>query len=147
MRTPRAVSAGGQDRVMMEAQNLSRLQQGQTPLLGGENPQIHDSDFSGVTPKNFAAAKEQGLQALRLEPEGLQSARAQLLLADISMAQGNNVDAGKQYASIAVLFNDDPNVPVEALKKAATAYQAAGDLSMTQKMEDQLAQWQASRKK
>jgi pre-mRNA-splicing factor CDC5/CEF1 len=41
---------------MMEAQNLSRLQQGQTPLLGGENPQIHDSDFSGVNPKNFAAA-------------------------------------------------------------------------------------------
>jgi pre-mRNA-splicing factor CDC5/CEF1 len=63
MRTPRAVSAGGQDRVMMEAQNLSRLQQGQTPLLGGENPQIHDSDFSGVTPKNFAAATPHPLAA------------------------------------------------------------------------------------
>ena len=48
---------------MMEAQNLSRLQQGQTPLLGGENPQLHDSDFSGVTPKNFAAATPHPLAA------------------------------------------------------------------------------------
>lgn len=48
---------------MMEAQNLSRLQQGQTPLLGGENPQLHDSDFSGVTPKNFAAATPHPLTA------------------------------------------------------------------------------------
>lgn len=63
MRTPRAVTANGQDRVMMEAQNLSRLQQGQTPLLGGENPQLHESDFSGVTPKNFAAATPHPLTA------------------------------------------------------------------------------------
>ena len=48
---------------MMEAQNLSRLQQGQTPLLGGENPQLHDSDFSGVTPRNFAAATPHPLAA------------------------------------------------------------------------------------
>ena len=48
---------------MMEAQNLSRLQQGQTPLLGGENPQLHESDFSGVTPKNFAAATPHPLAA------------------------------------------------------------------------------------
>jgi tetratricopeptide (TPR) repeat protein len=108
---------------------------------------VIDLGEAQLNTKNFTAAKDQGLQALRLEPEGLQSARAQLLLADISMAQGNYVDAGKQYAAIAVLFNDDPNVPVEALKKAATAYQSAGDLSMTQKMEDQLAQWQATRKK
>ena len=48
---------------MMEAQNLSRLQQGQTPLLGGENPQLHDSDFSGVTPKPSTAATPHPLAA------------------------------------------------------------------------------------
>ena len=49
MRTP-AMSAG-EDRVMLEAQNLRRLQQGQTPLLGGDNPDLSTSDFSGVAPK------------------------------------------------------------------------------------------------
>jgi pre-mRNA-splicing factor CDC5/CEF1 len=36
---------------MMEAENLARLRESQTPLLGGENPDLHPSDFSGVTPK------------------------------------------------------------------------------------------------
>lgn len=48
---------------MLEAQNLSRLQQGQTPLLGGENPQLHDSDFSGITPKSSLAATPHPLAA------------------------------------------------------------------------------------
>ena len=36
---------------MMEAENLARLWESQTPLLEGENPKLHSSDFSGVTPK------------------------------------------------------------------------------------------------
>ncbi|ONK55630.1 uncharacterized protein A4U43_UnF700 [Asparagus officinalis] len=36
---------------MMEAENLARLRQSQTPLLGGENPELHPSYFSGVTPR------------------------------------------------------------------------------------------------
>ncbi|GAB4822419.1 hypothetical protein N2152v2_009465 [Parachlorella kessleri] len=58
MRTPaggRTPAAGGRERLMQEAQNLVRLQQGQTPLLGGENPELHPSDFSGVTPRPLAA--------------------------------------------------------------------------------------------
>jgi hypothetical protein len=39
-----------------EAENLYKLTQGQTPLLGGENPSLHASDFSGVTPKAKVAA-------------------------------------------------------------------------------------------
>ncbi|CAJ1976494.1 unnamed protein product [Sphenostylis stenocarpa] len=35
----------------MEAENLARLRESQTPLLGGENPELHPSDFSGVTLK------------------------------------------------------------------------------------------------
>uniref|UniRef100_A0A0A9H784 Myb2 n=1 Tax=Arundo donax TaxID=35708 RepID=A0A0A9H784_ARUDO len=36
---------------MMEAENLARLRESQTPLLGGVNPDLHPSDFSGVTPR------------------------------------------------------------------------------------------------
>lgn len=32
-------------------QNLARMRATQTPLFGGENPELHPSDFSGVTPK------------------------------------------------------------------------------------------------
>ncbi|KAG8369461.1 hypothetical protein BUALT_Bualt14G0016100 [Buddleja alternifolia] len=51
MRTPQRTPAGKQDAIMMEAENQRRLTQSQTPLFGGENPMLHPSDFSGVTPK------------------------------------------------------------------------------------------------
>lgn len=51
MRTPARTPSTGGNRVMQEAQNLRRLQSGQTPLLGGENPELHPSDFSGITPR------------------------------------------------------------------------------------------------
>lgn len=56
MRTPRVMGANGLDHITMEAQNLARLQAGQTPLAGGANPMIHASDFSGVTPRQSVAA-------------------------------------------------------------------------------------------
>ena len=51
LRTPTRTPGGKGDAIMMEAENLARLRQVQTPLLGGENPELHPSDFSGVTPK------------------------------------------------------------------------------------------------
>ncbi|KAL6516114.1 Cell cycle serine/threonine-protein kinase cdc5/MSD2 [Orobanche gracilis] len=51
MRTPQRTPAGKQDAIMMEAENQRRLNQSQTPLLGGDNPILYPSDFSGVTPK------------------------------------------------------------------------------------------------
>ncbi|CAA0828074.1 Cell division cycle 5-like protein [Striga hermonthica] len=51
MRTPQRTPAGKQDAIMMEAENQRRLTLSQTPLLGGDNPMLHPSDFSGVTPK------------------------------------------------------------------------------------------------
>ncbi|XP_021734559.1 cell division cycle 5-like protein [Chenopodium quinoa] len=51
MRTPQRTPAGKGDAIMMEAENLARLRESQTPLLGGDNPDLHPSDFSGVTPK------------------------------------------------------------------------------------------------
>ncbi|KAM0936216.1 putative transcription factor MYB-HB-like family [Dioscorea sansibarensis] len=51
LRTPQRTPGGKSDAIMMEAENLARLRESQTPLLGGENPELHPSDFSGVTPK------------------------------------------------------------------------------------------------
>ncbi|KAI4311700.1 hypothetical protein MLD38_036574 [Melastoma candidum] len=51
LRTPQRTPAGKGDSIMMEAENLARLRESQTPLLGGDNPELHPSDFSGVTPK------------------------------------------------------------------------------------------------
>lgn len=56
LRTPMRTPAAGGDSVLQEAENLYKLTQGQTPLLGGENPSLHASDFSGVTPKAKVAA-------------------------------------------------------------------------------------------
>lgn len=44
------------DTVMMEAANLVALSHSQTPLVGGQNQQLHQSDFSGATPRNRPAA-------------------------------------------------------------------------------------------
>ena len=39
------------DRIMMEAQNLARMTSMETPLMGGDNPELHPTDFSGMTPR------------------------------------------------------------------------------------------------
>jgi hypothetical protein len=63
MRTPRT-AATGQDSIMAQAQNLARLQNMQTPLLGGANPELNPTDFTGVTPKPSIAATPNPLAAL-----------------------------------------------------------------------------------
>jgi pre-mRNA-splicing factor CDC5/CEF1 len=58
-----AAGAGG-TRVMMEAQALARLQQGQTPLLGGDNQlDLSGSDFAGITPARQVEATPNPLAA------------------------------------------------------------------------------------
>jgi len=49
--TSQRTPGGKGDAIMMEAENLARLRATQTPLFGGENPELHPSDFTGVTPK------------------------------------------------------------------------------------------------
>ncbi|KAK8949589.1 Cell division cycle 5-like protein [Platanthera zijinensis] len=51
LRTPQRTPVGKVDAIMMEAENLARLRESQTPLLGGQNPELHPSDFTGVTPR------------------------------------------------------------------------------------------------
>ncbi|XP_054720958.1 cell division cycle 5-like protein [Uloborus diversus] len=49
-RTPRT-PATSRDTILMEAQNIMALSNVDTPLKGGLNTPLHESDFSGVTPK------------------------------------------------------------------------------------------------
>ncbi|KAL5547358.1 hypothetical protein UlMin_007045 [Ulmus minor] len=51
LRNPQRTPAGRADAIMMEAENLARLRESQTPLIAGEKPELHPSDFSGVTPQ------------------------------------------------------------------------------------------------
>ncbi|CAD7702662.1 unnamed protein product [Ostreobium quekettii] len=55
MRTPRTPAAGG-DHIMQEAHNLAKLRSAETPLLGGQTPELYPSDFSGITPRQNAVA-------------------------------------------------------------------------------------------
>ena len=57
LRTPRVQAlGGGGDFILEQAANLARLQAGQTPLVGGENPVMHPGDFTGITPRRKEAA-------------------------------------------------------------------------------------------
>ena len=54
MRTPRTPAS--QDTILQEAQNIMALTNVDTPLKGGLNTPLHQSDFSGVTPKHLTVA-------------------------------------------------------------------------------------------
>lgn len=81
MRTPRAEGAGGRDRILAEAQNLQKLTSAQTPLFGGENPELHASDFAGITPRNTVPTTPHPLAAAATPQVGVRAMRAQQLLA------------------------------------------------------------------
>ncbi|EPS68222.1 hypothetical protein M569_06548, partial [Genlisea aurea] len=71
LRTPQRTPAGKQDAIMMEAENQRRLTLSQTPLLGGENPILHPSDFSGVTPRKKDIATPNLLLTPSATPGGI----------------------------------------------------------------------------
>ena len=50
LRTPKTPAA--QDTIMQEAQNILNLQQVDTPLKGGLNTPMHESNFDGATPQH-----------------------------------------------------------------------------------------------
>ncbi|XP_078001466.1 cell division cycle 5-like protein [Glandiceps talaboti] len=54
LRTPKTPAS--QDAVLQEAQNIMALQNVDTPLKGGLNTPLHESDFDGITPKRQASA-------------------------------------------------------------------------------------------
>ena len=85
LRTPRVPTHDGRDFLLQEAQNLARLQQGATPLMGGENPELHASDFSGATPRKRLQATPHPLA-----PQGATPAR---LLGDTPLRDGLGINA------------------------------------------------------
>ena len=54
-RTPMRTPKSDGDMLRQEAQNLISLTNGETPLKGGLNTPLHESDFSGATPKPRSA--------------------------------------------------------------------------------------------
>ena len=54
LRTPRTPAT--QDTLLQEAQNIMALTNVDTPLKGGLNTPLHESDFSGATPKAHVVA-------------------------------------------------------------------------------------------
>ncbi|KAK2162342.1 hypothetical protein LSH36_100g06032 [Paralvinella palmiformis] len=54
LRTPRTPAT--QDNILTEAQNIMALTNVDTPLKGGLNTPLHESDFSGITPKHQVVA-------------------------------------------------------------------------------------------
>lgn len=53
LRTPRTPAS--QDNILMEAQNIMALSNVDTPLKGGLNTPLHESDFTGITPHRQVA--------------------------------------------------------------------------------------------
>jgi TolA-binding protein len=76
-------------------------------------------------------------QIMILQPEGQVSAQARLLAGDVQFERGKFEQAGKAFMSVALLF-DDPAITPRALKKAATAYQRAGNNAEAEKVVKQL---------
>lgn len=62
MRTPRS-TIQGQDSLMQQAANLAKMRDMQTPLLGGENPDLAGLDYSGIQPQKQVASTPNPLAA------------------------------------------------------------------------------------
>ncbi len=71
-------------------------------------------------------AERFGEEALLLQPEGKYNAAGRMLMSDIQMAAGEYDAAARGFLTIAVLY-DDPAVTPRALRRAADAYQRAGN--------------------
>ncbi|HEY5793078.1 MAG TPA: tetratricopeptide repeat protein, partial [Chthoniobacterales bacterium] len=75
---------------------------------------------------HYDAAAKRADECLLLQPEGAMNAQARLLSGRILAARGDNDEAARAFMTIAVLY-DDPQITPDALKRAAAAYQKAGN--------------------
>ncbi len=76
-------------------------------------------------------------QIMALQPEGRVNAEARMLAGDVQFERGSFEDAGKTFASVALLY-DDPAITPRALQKAARAYQKAGKTDQADRLTRQL---------
>jgi len=96
--------------------------------------------------QNFDAAKKLGDQALLQEPEGPRSAAARMLLGETAFATQNYPEAARDFATLAVLF-DDPQITPQAMSRAGDSFEKAGDAKSAadwrQKLKDKYPQYRA----
>lgn len=86
----------------------------------------------------FDEADEAAREGLRLQKEGRISAELLIAQGDIAMARGNHQDAAAKYIVVSEIFVD-PVITPSALKKAAKAYQQAGQEEKAEQVLTQLA--------
>jgi TolA-binding protein len=95
--------------------------------------------------QDFDAAKKVADQSLLQEPEGPRSAAARMLLGEIAFATQQYAEAARDFATLAVLF-DDPAITPQAMSRAADAFAKAGDTASaaqwSQKLKDKYPQFQ-----
>jgi len=77
-------------------------------------------------------------EVLMERPEGLTNARARILQGDILVVQKKDKEAGAQYYTVSVLF-DNPELTPWAMKLAAEAYERAGDMLEAKRIREELA--------
>lgn len=76
-------------------------------------------------------------EAMSLQPEGRINGEGRLLLGDLEVARKDFLAAAKAYYGVAVLY-DDPEITPTALKKAAEAYEKAGDAAKAKELRSEL---------
>ncbi|KAG1672528.1 hypothetical protein FOA52_002837 [Chlamydomonas sp. UWO 241] len=69
MLPPAARTAPKGDSILQAAQNLHALSSMNTPLMGGANPELNPSDFSGITPRQVVASTPNPL-LMSMTPHG-----------------------------------------------------------------------------
>jgi TolA-binding protein len=78
-------------------------------------------------------------EALLLQPEGKYNAAGRMLMGDIQMTNGEFDGAARSFLTIAVLY-DDPKMTPRALRRAAAAYERAGNATEAEKALAELEQ-------
>jgi TolA-binding protein len=87
--------------------------------------------------RDFDGAQKSIDETLNLQPEGKISGEARIIAGDIQAASGHLEEAGKLYASVAVILDDDDVTP-RALEKAYQVFQKAGREAEAKKYLNQL---------
>jgi tetratricopeptide (TPR) repeat protein len=90
--------------------------------------------------KKFDEAAAAAKEVTEIYQDGLTNAKALILLGDVEFARKNYGDAGKMYERVSLLFQD-PEITPQALKKAAEAYEKAGNATKAQEMKSNLLKY------
>lgn len=94
------------DRVLQEAQNMMALLHTETPLKGGSNTILHESDFSGVLPQALTAATPNTVLATPFRsirdgsaatPSNFATPGSSALVSLSGVVGGTNIQTGSSY--------------------------------------------------